>query len=98
MAKKIYWEFEEPETDGETGELTGNTVKHTVALSYSYFSGKATITIDESSFDISEKFFSLKGTEQVFRLGECAALLRFENDGPAITVDNEKLIPLENKR
>ena len=91
MAKKLYWEYSEPETDIESGEPTGNTVTHTISLTYSYFSGKAIVEIDGASFNISERPFSLRGTEQMFRLGENAALLRFESGEPSITVDNEKL-------
>jgi hypothetical protein len=94
MAKKYIWEYSEPETDMETGEETGNTLTHTIALTCSYLSGKAIVTIDGTEFDISEKPFSLKGTEQVFRLGDSAALLRFEKDAPTITVDNEILAPI----
>ena len=87
MAKKFYWEYCEYETDAETGEETGNTITHTISLSCSYISGKAIVTIDGTEFDISEKPFSLKGTEQVFRLGDSAAILRFEKDAPTITVN-----------
>lgn len=94
MAKKYTWEYLEPETDAETGEETGNTLTHTISLTCSYLSGKAVVTIDGTAFDISEKPFSLKGTEQVFRLGDSAALLRFEKDAPTVTVDNRLLAPL----
>ena len=94
MAKKINWEYSEPELDLETGEETGNTLTHTISLCYSYVSGKAIVTIDGTEFDISVRPFSLKGTEQVFRLGDSAALLRFEKDAPTITVDNEVLTPI----
>ncbi|MBE6593014.1 MAG: hypothetical protein E7642_03365 [Ruminococcaceae bacterium] len=95
MAKKLFWEYSEPETDIETGELTGNTLTHTISLSYSYFSGKAVVTIDGSEFNISERPFALKGTEQMFRLGDSAALLRFESGEPTVTVDNEILKPIK---
>ena len=91
MAKKINWEYSEPELDLETGEETGNTLTHTISLCYSYVSGKAIVTIDGTEFDISVRPFSLKGTEQVFRLGESAALLRFAKPVPTVTVDNEEL-------
>ena len=94
MAKKYTWEYSEPETDMETGEETGNTLTHTISLTCSYLSGKAIVTIDGTEFDISEKPFSLKGTEQVFRLGDSAAVLRFEKGAPTITVDNEVLAPI----
>ena len=95
MAKKLYWEYSEPETDIETGEATGNTVVHTVSLSFSYLSGKAVVSIDGTEFNISERPLALKGTEQVFRLGDSAALLRFEGKMPTVTIDNEKLDPIK---
>lgn len=91
MAKKINWEYSEPELDLESGEETGNTLTHTISLTYSYMSGKAIVTIDGTEFDISVRPFSLKGTDQVFRLGESAALLRFGKPTPTVTVDNEEL-------
>ena len=97
MAKKLYWEYSEPETDIETGEETGNTVTHTIALTYSYMSGKAVVSIDGTEFNISERPFALKGTEQMFRLGENAAMLRFSSNEPTVTVDNEILTPIKNR-
>ena len=91
MAKKINWEYSEPELDFETGEETGNILTHTISLCYSYVSGKAIVTIDGTEFDISVCPFALKGSEQVFRLGESAALLRFGKPTPTVTVDNEEL-------
>lgn len=91
MAKKINWEYIEPELDFETGEETGNILTHTISLCYSYVSGKAIVTIDGTEFDISVRPFALKGSEQVFRLGESAALLRFGKPTPTVTVDNEEL-------
>ena len=93
MAKKLYWEYSQAETDIETGETTGNIITHTISLRCSYLSGKAIVEIDGTSFNISERPFSLRGTEQMFRLGESAALLRFESGEPTVTVDNEKLSP-----
>ena len=95
MAKNLFWEYNEPETDIETGELTGNTLTHTISRSYSYLSGKALVTIDGSEFNISERPFALKGTEQMFRLGDSAALLRFEAGEPTVTVDNEIIKPIK---
>jgi hypothetical protein len=91
MAKKINWEYSEPELDLETGEATGNILTHTISLCYYYVSGKAIVTIDGTEFDISVRPFALKGSEQVFRLGESAALLRFGKPTPTVTVDNEEL-------
>lgn len=93
MAKRIYWEYCEPETDIESGEPTGNTITHTISLKCSYISGKAIVVIDGTQFDISERPFALRGTEQVFRLGDSAALLRFEKDTPTVTVDDQALTP-----
>ena len=89
MAKQLTWSISEPELDNETGEATGNTVEHAVALRYSYLTGKAVVTIDGDDFDISTKPLSLKGTNQMFRLGELAALLVFPKKGdPDIVIDN----------
>lgn len=90
MAKKYYWEIEEEETDTESGEPTGNMLIHKVELVCSNLTGKAVITINGTKFDISEKPFSLSGTEQMFRLGGMPALLSFKRKGaPTITVDNQ---------
>ena len=92
MAKKYFWEIEEPETDAESGELTGNTVKHSIELTCSYLSGKAIITINGIEFNISEKPFSLKGTSQMFRLGDMPATISFEKKGaPTVTVDGNRI-------
>jgi len=92
MAKKYYWEIEEPETDAESGELTGNTLTHKVELTCSKLSGKAIITINGVKFDISEKPFGLSGTEQMFRLGDMPAVVSFKKKGaPVITVDNKEI-------
>ena len=96
MAKKLYWEYSELETDPETGEATGKVLLYKVSLTYSYLSGKAIINIDGTDFDISEKPFSLKKVEQMFRLGEMPALVSFnEKCVPQITVDNQ-LYPPKN--
>lgn len=90
MAKKYYWEISENETDPETGEATGNIITHKVELVCSNLTGKALITIDGTEFNISEKPFSLKKLEQMFRLGEMPAMIRFDKKGiPNITVDNK---------
>ena len=90
MAKKYFWEIPEDETDVETGEATGNTIMHKIELSCSNLTGKIVISIDGTKFDISEKPFSLKKVEQMFRLGEMPAILRFDKKCvPAITADNQ---------
>ena len=97
MAKKYYWEISENETDIETGEETGNVITHKIELTCSNLTGKILISIDGTKFDISEKPFSLKKVEQVFRLGEMPAMLRFDSKGvPTITVDNETYLPSKN--
>ncbi len=94
MAKKYYWEIPENETDPETGEATGNIITHKVELVCSNLTGKALITIDGTEFNISEKPFSLKKMEQMFRLGDMPAIIRFDKKGiPNITADNELYTP-----
>ncbi len=76
MAKKL--DFDIKLEDGE----------HNVSLVYSYLSGKAIITIDTDKFDISTGFCKLRGSSQVFKLGEDAALLDFPKKGiPEIYID-----------
>ncbi len=94
MAKNYYWEIEEILIDEETGEATGETKLHKIELTCSYFTGKAIVTINGTKFNISEKPFKLAGAEQVFRLGDMAALLSFpQKSSPTITIDNETISP-----
>jgi hypothetical protein len=94
MAKKYYWEIPENETDPETGEATGNIITHKVELVCSNLTGKALITIDGTEFNISEKPFSLKKVEQMFRLGEMPALISFDKKCvPIIRINNENHFP-----
>lgn len=96
MAKKYYWEIPENETDIETGEETGNVITHKIELVCSNLTGKILITIDETQFNISEKPFSVKKMEQMFRLGELPALISFNNQGsPVIRIDNENYLPIK---
>ena len=86
MAKKYYWEIPENEVDFETGEETGNVITHKIEVTCSNLTGKIFISIDGTEFDISEKPFSLKNVEQMFRLGEMPAIIRFDKKGiPNIT-------------
>ena len=85
MAKIYKWNVTEP-ADQEGGE----DILHTVTLRCSNLTGKAIITIDGTEFNISTKPFSLRGTNQMFRLGEMAALLDFPKKGnPRIVIDGE---------
>ena len=85
MGKIYKWEMTETLEDG--GECA-----HAITLKCSNFTGKAIINIDGDEYDISAKPFGLKGTNQVFRLGELPALLDFPKKGaPTVTVDGEKL-------
>ena len=85
MAKKYEWEVIETPEGGEQ-------VTHTVSLVCSMLTGKAIITIDGDEYDISVKPFSLRGTNQVFRLGEEAAVVDFPKKGePTVTVSGEKI-------
>ena len=86
MAKKYTWQIEEIVEQGD------NTV-HSVTLVYSNARGKALINIDGDEYDIGSRPFSLKGTNQMFRLGEMAALLEFSKKGaPSITVEGDKIL------
>ena len=88
MAKNYSWEIEEQVTNIETEKE--ETVIHKVSLLCSNLSGKAIITIDGTEFDISVKPFGLKGTNQVFRLGDMAAMIDFPKKGePDIVVDGK---------
>ena len=83
MAKNYKWEV------SETLE-SGNQTVHNISLVCSMISGKAIITIDGDEYDISVKPFSLRGTNQVFRLGEEAAVINFPKKGePTVTVGGE---------
>ena len=46
---------------------------HEIALDYAMLFGKAIIKIDGDSFNISTGLFRLRGTSQIFRLGESQA-------------------------
>ena len=94
MAKQYHWTIYEPETDMETGELTGKEIEHTVSLKCSMLTGKAIVTIDGTEFDISTRWMGLRGTNQMFRLGDLAALLDFPKKGdPQIILDGEAIPP-----
>ncbi len=89
MAKKYIWEIKE-ETE-ESKEVT-----HNISLVCSNLSGKAIITIDGDEYDISVKPFSLKGTNQMFRLGDMAAIIDFPKKGkPNIIIDGTPVSPKE---
>ena len=50
--------------------------------------GKAIVEIDGDKFDISTGFFKLRGTSQVFKLGDKQAILDFPRKGkPDVVVD-----------
>ena len=90
MAKAYIWETEETVLCEETEQE--QTLTHTVSLRFSNLTGKAKITIDGYKFDISTRPLGLRGTSQMFRLGEQAALLDFPKKGsPRILVDGEPL-------
>jgi len=86
MAKKYVWKINEALEGGENTE-------HSVSLVYSNISGKAIINIDGDEYNIGSRPFSLKGTNQMFRLGEMAAMLEFSKKGaPTVTVEGEKIV------
>ena len=90
MAKKYDWEIDEQVTNVETEEE--ETVTHKVSLVCSYLTGKAVITIDDSEFDISTRPFGLRGTNQMFRLGDMAAIIDFPKSGEPDIIINGKYV------
>ena len=88
MAKLYKWEINEP-----AAEEDGEDILHTVTLKASNLTGKAIVTIDGMEFDISVRPFALKGTSQMFRLGEMPALLEFSKKGaPVVVIDGERIL------
>lgn len=88
--KQYTWSYTEQTVNEETEQAI--EVAHSVSLRCSFLTGKALVTIDGTEFDISTRPFGLRGTNQVFRLGEVAAILDFPKKGePAVIVDNERL-------
>ncbi len=88
--KKYTWNYTEQTVNEETEEAI--EVAHTVTLRCSFLSGKAIVTIDGTEFNISTRPLALRGTSQVFRLGDTPAILDFPKKGaPSVIVDNEKL-------
>lgn len=76
MAKKLDWNIN---IDGE---------EHKVSLEYTMPLGKAIVEIDGDKFDISTGPFKLRGTSQVFKLGDTAAILDFPKKGsPNVIID-----------
>jgi hypothetical protein len=90
MSKKYTWEIDEQVINVETEKE--ETVTHKVALVCSNLTGKAVITIDGDEFDISVRPFGLKGTNQVFRLGDMAAIIDFPKSGDPDIVINGKYV------
>ena len=88
--KRYDWKIKEDTVNEETEEAV--EVIHTVSLRCSNLTGKALITIDGTEFNISARPFGLKGTNQVFRLGEMAAIIDFPKKGePAVILDGVRL-------
>ena len=76
MSKRLNWDIKLEESE------------HKVSLVYSMLTGKAVVTIDGDEFDISVGFLKLRGTSQVFRLGEKQAILDFPKKGkPDVVID-----------
>lgn len=74
----------------QTEENEESNIMHTVALSCSFVTGRAIITIDGDEYNISTKPFKLRGTSQMFRLGEMPAVIDFPKSGkPAVKIGNE---------
>ena len=88
MAKTYTWTIPESVIDEETEQE--KEVTHEVSLCCSMLTGKAKITIDGTEFDISTRFLGLRGTNQVFRLGEMAAIVDFPKKGePDLVIDGK---------
>jgi hypothetical protein len=85
--KHYNWEIPETVVNEETE--TEEVVLHKVALRCSLLLGKAFITIDGIEFNISVRPFGLRGTNQVFRLGEIPAIVDFPKKGePDLVIDS----------
>ena len=81
---KLLWKID---VEGENHEIT---------LDYAMLFGKAIIKIDGDSFNISTGLFRLRGTSQIFRLGESQAIINFPKKGkPSIVFDGEVVEPLK---
>lgn len=88
MAKKYTWNIDEQIINIETEKE--ETLTHAVSLVCSNLTGKAIIEIDGDSFDISVRPLGLKGTSQMFRLGDMAAMIVFPKSGePDIVIDGK---------
>ena len=84
--KQYTWEIPETVINEETE--AEETVVHQVSLRCALLLGKAYITIDGTEFNISTRPFGLRGTSQVFRLGESAAMVDFPKKGaPNLVID-----------
>ena len=84
MAKRLEWKTE---IEGE---------EYSVSLVYAMTFGKAIVTIDGDEFDISTGFMKLRGTSQVFKLGDMQAVLDFPKKGrPSVILDGEPLVPVK---
>ena len=88
--KTYTWTIKENTVNEETEEAM--EVTHQVSLRCSMLFGKALISIDGTEFNIGTRPFGLRGTNQVFRLGEMAAIIDFPKKGdPAVILDNVRL-------
>ena len=84
---KYNWSIKETVLDDESNE---KEVLHSISLSCSFLTGRAIITIDGDEYNISAKPFKLRGTSQMFRLGEMPAVIDFPKSGkPAVKIGNE---------
>ena len=89
--KQYQWEITENTVNEETEEAM--EVVHTVSLRCSMLTGKARITIDGTEFNIGTRPLGLRGTNQMFRLGDVAAIIDFPKKGaPAVIIDGERLL------
>ena len=84
---KYTWNIKETIQTEENEEVD---IMHKIVLSCSFVTGRAIITIDGDEYNISVKPFKLRGTSQMFRLGEMPAVIDFPKSGkPAVKIGNE---------
>ena len=84
---KYNWDIKETVQNEENEDIE---VMHKVALSCSFVTGRAVITIDGDEYNISVRPFKLRGTSQMFRLGEMPAVIDFPKSGkPSVKIGNE---------
>jgi len=87
---KYNWEIKEIIQVEENEETVEKEVMHSISLSCSFLTGRAIITIDGDEYNISAKPLKLRGTSQIFRLGEMPAVIDFPKSGkPSVKIGHD---------